>query len=172
MQLKFGLLTHAKKFLTITELTDTYVPSTVIWRYTRECCIFKLLNKAPRVRNINILFAFRCLIADILNQLKGTQKKSLNRKFQMYCGQAKGKDELKTLLASIREFISMNSFLSTSKNRDVAISFAKSGEESPAILFEIDIDTCQLTKPFADITNMSYFQTKEEVLFMLISYFE
>ncbi|CAF1385000.1 unnamed protein product, partial [Didymodactylos carnosus] len=122
----------------ITELNDTYVPPKAIWWYTRECYIYKLLNKALCVRDINMLFAFRFLITDIFNQLKKTQKKCSKKKFQVYRCQAVGKDGLKTLLASIGEFISMNSFLSTSKNRDVAISFAKSREEFQPILRGMD----------------------------------
>lgn len=69
----------------------------------------------------------------------------------------------------------MNSFLSTSINRDVAVFYLASFTSSndlQKVLFDIDADP-QLTSniPFANITSHSHFPIEEEVLTMLGSIF-
>ncbi|CAF1318991.1 unnamed protein product [Didymodactylos carnosus] len=66
----------------------------------------------------------------------------------------------------------MNSFLSTSKFKDVALIFAKCvpiSEQLQAVLFDIYIENTKRydTKPFADVTNVSYFKDEDEILFDL-----
>ena len=54
-----------------------------------------------------------------------------------------------------------NTFLSTSKNRDVSVLFAESNVSDPnlvGILFVMNIDSTQSTIPFACITDVSYFE--------------
>jgi tetratricopeptide (TPR) repeat protein len=61
----------------------------------------------------------------------------------------------------------MNSFLSTTHNRQTALSFIPQGSDRERILFEITANP-QLDgiKPFADITSLSCFPDETEVLFM------
>ncbi|CAF1382840.1 unnamed protein product [Adineta steineri] len=71
---------------------------------------------------------------------------------------------------SVGQFLSMNSFLSTSRDRSVALHFGRltpviSGVER--IIFEIEIDPRLQTKAFADITQSSYFQNEDEILIIL-----
>jgi len=64
----------------------------------------------------------------------------------------------------------MNSFLSTSHQRQIAVSFLETIEltnDIGRILFEIDIDPRQKTKPFCNIDRFSYFKSEDEVLIML-----
>ncbi|CAF2387908.1 unnamed protein product [Rotaria sp. Silwood2] len=93
----------------------------------------------------------------------------------LYRGQLMSNEELQTLKDSIGQLISMNSFLSTSTNRQLAISFLQSSTASDGlqqVLFEIKADP-QLKgiKPFANITSLSYFPGEDEVLMMLGSIF-
>ncbi|CAF1326649.1 unnamed protein product [Adineta steineri] len=71
---------------------------------------------------------------------------------------------------SVGEFLSMNSFLSTSRDRSTALKFARkiqvTGDVEP-IIFEIEIDPRLQTKAFADITQSSYFQNENEILIIL-----
>lgn len=60
----------------------------------------------------------------------------------------------------------MNGFCSTSRNRDMAMKFAKN------VLFDIEVDLKKnpgLT--FADISSNSQFREEEEVLFDLVTVF-
>ncbi|CAF1542795.1 unnamed protein product, partial [Didymodactylos carnosus] len=146
----------------IIEFEHQYVPSDAIKWYTRECCLYKLLNNGLSVRNIDMLFAFCFLIKDIYKQLETIYENTIST------------DELNRIKSTIGQFISMNSFLSTSRNQEEALFFTRSitiSETIQRILFEIDADTSFIAKPFDDIVNLSYIRQEEEVLFMLDSIF-
>ncbi|CAF1144476.1 unnamed protein product [Didymodactylos carnosus] len=68
----------------------------------------------------------------------------------------------------------MNSFLSTSRKRDVALVFADPGiitNNQKRVLFEIEVNTrIHEVKPFADVSQFSSFE-EYEILFMLGSIF-
>src|SRR5690349_15975179 len=79
-------------------------------------------------------------------------------------------DELELMKNSISEYLSMNSFLSTSRDRSIAIDFAQlvsMDDDNQPILFEIEIDPRLKTKAFADVSKMSYYENEGEVLIML-----
>jgi len=100
----------------------SYNRTKAIWWYTRESCLYRILNKALRVQNIDVLFAFRFFIRDLYNELTkehGKLKDSLNHRFiQVFRGQVISIEEFTRMKASIGEFISINSFFSASKNRE------------------------------------------------------
>lgn len=150
------------------EFQRDYVSQSSLWWYTRESFLYRLLNKALRVQNIDLLFLFRFFIRDIEEQLIQHRCASPVR---LYRGQLISKDELQTLKDSIGQYISMNSFLSTSTNRQLAVSFLESSvtsDDLQQVLFEIDTDPrLKRTKPFATITSFSYFPAEDEVLMML-----
>ena len=79
---------------------------------------------------------------------------------RVYRGQVIGNDELELMKNSIGEFLSMNSFLSTSRDRSTALHFARLTPVSDGIqriIFEIEIDPRLQTKAFADITSNKLF---------------
>ena len=140
--------------------------------YTRESFLYRLLNKALRMQDIDLLFLFRFFIRDIHEQL---QKLQCSTSIRVYQGQVITNDELQTLKVSIAQFISMTSFLSTSLDRRLASSFLTSSTSSTElqhILFEIDLDsTLPGIKPFVNITSNSFLTDEQEVLIMLGSIF-
>ena len=126
-----------------------------------------MLNKALRTQNIELLLLFRFVIADIYTQLKRNQCQS---SVKVYRGQIMSNEELNTLQHSIGEYISINSFFSTSFKRQEARYFLDDvviSNELYPVLFEIDADSNLATsRPFADITDFSDYQDEGEVLFM------
>jgi hypothetical protein len=74
--------------------------------------------------------------------------------------------EIEQLRANVNKLITMNGFCSTSRNRAMAVKFAKN------VLFDIEVD---LKKHpglvFADISSTSQFEEEEEVLFDVITVF-
>ncbi|UJR11075.1 hypothetical protein I4U23_015257 [Adineta vaga] len=91
---------------------------------------------------------------------------------RLYRGQLMSKEEFQVLQDSVGEFISMNSFLSTTLNRQVARSFLGDSNDLERVLFEINTDPrLDNIKPFANITLLSNFANEEEVLMMLGSIF-
>ncbi|CAF1293789.1 unnamed protein product [Rotaria sordida] len=159
----------------INEFESTYKSENAIWWYTRECCFYRILNKALRIQDFDMLFLLRFFITDLSKQLNKEYDRCLREMptrdiIRVYRGQAIHVNELKLIKASIGEFISMNSFLSTSLRRSTALSFVNTIElhdEIDRVLFEIDIDPRAKTKAFSNIDQLSYFKCEDEVLIML-----
>ncbi|CAF3933946.1 unnamed protein product [Rotaria sordida] len=152
----------------VSEFERHYKSKKAIWWYTRDAFLYSMLNKALRVQNTELLLLFRFVIHDIYERLK---KYQCQRPIQVYRYQPMSTDELNALRQSIGQFISINSFFSTSADRDVALRFSKrstiSNDLHP-ILFIIDADPRVVkSKPFADISSHSYFPQECEILFMV-----
>jgi hypothetical protein len=49
------------------EFKKDYVSDRSLWWYTRESCLYRLMNKALRVQNIDLLFLFRFLFEILEN---------------------------------------------------------------------------------------------------------
>ncbi|CAF1236295.1 unnamed protein product, partial [Rotaria sordida] len=152
----------------VSEFERHYQSKKAIWWYTRDAFLYSMLNKALRVQNTELLLLFRFVIRDIYERLKKHQCQDLVR---VYRYQPMSTDELNALRQSIGQFISINSFFSTSADRDVALRFLKhsaiSNDLHP-ILFIIDADPRVVkSKPFADISSHSYFPLECEILFMV-----
>jgi tetratricopeptide (TPR) repeat protein len=153
----------------VKEFSKKYSPDRSLWWYTRESFVYRMLNKALRVQNTDVLFLFRFLIVDLQQQLTNHRCSS---RVPLYRGQVMSKAEVQMLRNSVGQFISINSFLSTSTDRFVALRFLKDdSDDLEQVLFEIDADPTVTTKPFADITKLSYFQNEKEVLIMVGSIF-
>ncbi|CAF5007593.1 unnamed protein product [Rotaria sp. Silwood1] len=156
----------------VEEFDKHYSSNRAVWWYTRECFLYRLLNKALRVQNIDLLFLLRFIIRDIGQQLEINKCTSPIR---VYRAQKMSKDEIEILKNSVGEYISMNSFLSTSLNRQKARAFLYSSnltDDIEQVFFEIDADPrLNNIKAFSKINSFSYFPEEEEVLFMVGSIF-
>ncbi|CAF1595707.1 unnamed protein product [Rotaria magnacalcarata] len=154
------------------EFREDYSPEKALWWYTRESFFYKTLNAALRNQNIHIIFLFRGFISDIHRQLEANQADDTLR---VYRSQMMSSDELETLRQSCDQFISINSFFSTSTNKKQALSFLNScnvGDNLEPVLFQIDANPTLVTsKPFADVSAYSEFTDESEVLFMIGSIF-
>ncbi len=166
---------NEQEMMIIDEFEKKYKADNAIWWYTREACFYRMMNKALRVQDYDILFALRFFITDIAKQLKNEHEKFIRTSetrevLRVYRGQAIGKDELELMKNSVGEYLSMNSFLSTSRHRSTAIDFARlvsTEDGNEAIVFEIEINPRLNTKAFADVSKMSYYENEGEVLIML-----
>ncbi|CAF1493037.1 unnamed protein product, partial [Rotaria sp. Silwood1] len=117
--------------------------------------------------NIHMIFLFRQFISDIQHQLKENQVKS---PIKVYRGQMISSDELKRLKEHCAQFISMNSFISTSTDEQQArvfLNVPNSAVDLESVFFEIEADPNTVTtKPFADISQHSEHPGESEILFM------
>ncbi|CAF3132461.1 unnamed protein product [Rotaria sp. Silwood2] len=156
----------------VEEFNEHYSSNRAVWWYTRECFLYRLLNKALRVQNIDLLFLLRFFIRDIGQQLEMNKCTS---PIQVYRAQQMSTDEIEILKNSVGEYTSINSFLSTSLNRQQARAFLYSAnltDDIEQVFFEIDADPrLKNIKAFSKITSLSYFPQEEEVLFMVGSIF-
>ncbi|CAF1488341.1 unnamed protein product, partial [Didymodactylos carnosus] len=89
---------------------------------------------------------------------------------KLYRGQQITESEFDRIRTLNGEYLSINSFFSRSKSRDVALIYASilDYDNIVPILFEINIDrNVKSTKPYADIQRLSFFHDEEEILFMV-----
>jgi tetratricopeptide (TPR) repeat protein len=163
---------NAISLANLEEFKQSYSSEQAFLWYTKESFVCRLLNKSLRTQNIDLLFVFRFFIRDLYVQL---QRRKCTSPIRVYRGQVISIEELHILQNSVGQLISMNSFLSTSIDRHLALFYLGESNisvELVCILFEIDADP-QLdgVKPFANIATQSYFRNEEEVLMMLGSIF-
>jgi tetratricopeptide (TPR) repeat protein len=159
----------------IDQFQREYASDKAIFWYTKDTCFYRMLNKALRLRDFDMLFALRFFIADLANELKGEHEQQIRMStnldtFVVYRGQLVNSDELQLMQNNVGEFISMNSFLSTSRTCKAALSFLQNStaeNNNRRILFEITINPRSITKAFADIKERSSFPTEDEILIML-----
>lgn len=154
------------------EFEENYSPKNALRWYTRESFLYRILNKALRVQNIELLFLLRFFITDIHRELRDIQCQSVVR---VYRGQVLSIDEFKKIQKSTGQLISISSFFSATPDRDQALQFLNNSDilnGSQGVLFKIDADPHAVTtKPFADISSCSEFEHELEVLFMVGSIF-
>jgi tetratricopeptide (TPR) repeat protein len=138
-----------------------------------------MLNKALRFRDIDTLITFRTFIADLYQQLKVAQQETTEQSvIYVYRGQLISSEELDHIKSSVGRYVSMNSFFSTTLDRELAVFYLPcSGNvlenELHGVLFEIEVDQSVTdTKPYANISHLSSFEAEREVLFMLGSIFK
>jgi tetratricopeptide (TPR) repeat protein len=158
----------------IHEFQQNYNSARALRWYTRQSFLFRMLNKALRVQNIDILFLFRFFIYDIYQQLL---KNQCAQPIHLYRAQLLTNDELKMLKRAIGGFITMNTFLSTTIDQEVSLAYLDSMDSSDEyemhrVLFEIDADPrLNGIQPFANIIWLSYCFGQQEVLMMIGSIF-
>jgi tetratricopeptide (TPR) repeat protein len=153
---------------TVEEFEQDYTSNKSLWWYTRQSFVYRLLNKALRIQNIDILFLFRFFIRDINREL---EKHRCSSPVCVYRAQLMSKDEIQMLKDTVGEFISINSFFSTSLNRDLAIFYLTDSSFSnnlERVFFQITADPqINNTKPFSNLSSLSHFPNEDEVLFMI-----
>ncbi|CAF2119323.1 unnamed protein product [Rotaria magnacalcarata] len=150
--------------------TDYNADDAISW-YTSTSCVCKLINKALRLQDMNVIFKFRFFIADLYHQLSNLwESQSKNQvSLTVYRGQQLPVKDLDKVRNNIGSLISMTSFVSTSRTEQVANIFCGDQRSTPllAVLFEILIDPRFIVVPFADITELSCIPGEEEVLLCL-----
>jgi hypothetical protein len=162
-----------------------YEASEALKWYSSDSFAYRLLNKAIRTENIDLLFACRFFIIDLHRQLESLHKtyteliRSNNQhQFTVYHGQQMTSDDFVKLKANVGKLISINSFLSTSIDQQVALIYA--GDRTihstmKSVLFQIKINVKETSNtyqhPFADISEFSHFKEEQEVLFSLAAMF-
>ncbi|UJR34504.1 hypothetical protein I4U23_021912 [Adineta vaga] len=149
--------------------------NTIWWWYTRECFLYRLLNKALRTENIDIIFKYRFFIKDLHEKLCELHANASSDIFVVYRGQAMSIAEINVLSTNIDGLISFNTFVSTSENKNGAILFAKEAVDKRSnvepVLFEITLlqsmSSVVTSQPYANIKEWSLFKEEEEVLLSL-----
>ncbi|CAF1007421.1 unnamed protein product [Adineta steineri] len=159
----------------IEEFENTYTREKAIEWYTDECFLYKILNKALRTEDIDLLFTFRFFIIDLCSAIE--QENQLSKKkgiLTLYRGTQIPKEEFEKIKENIGKTISTNGFLSTTRNIDVSLQSSQINAELNdciSVLFQIKVNTLLKTVIFAHVGNKTLMKG-EEVLFNLNSLFK
>lgn len=153
------------ELLLLDEFENFYSPERALWWYTRESFLYRLMNKALRVLNVELLCLLGFFIRDVQRELK---KRQCMTKLRVYRCQLMSIEEIQLLKNTINKCVAINSYFSTSLTRSQALNFLDYSSDLEQVLFEIDADpNLKGVKPFADITAFSYYPDEEEILFMI-----
>ncbi|CAF1029072.1 unnamed protein product [Didymodactylos carnosus] len=171
----------------INNFAETYKPSEAIREYTRESFLYRIVNRALRTQNMEIIKKFSPFIADLNYQLHKHHQEYYHSKNHsiraVYRGQMLSVDELEYLRSvckSRNPIIKLTTFCSASLDPAVALNFALSQNDRVPCLFEIiitnkyDMEQSHDTdyrQAFADISSLSFMPHEQEVLFSLLTHF-
>ncbi|CAF3721502.1 unnamed protein product [Rotaria sordida] len=164
----------------INQFEKNYQSKDAILWYSKQSFIYKLINKALRTEDIDLLYIFRFFIGDLSKNLQYEHEKILlskEKKLNVYRGVKLNKEEFNKLKENQKKLISTNGYLSTSRRKSLALNFALKPTERidvVSILFHIQCDIKQIDKNiiFADIKQFSAYPEEEEILFDLNACFE
>ena len=120
----------------LTNSAKKYRKQSAIWWYTCACFLSEMLNRALRLMDADLMVKLGFFISDLHRQIQELHQKQFDgngssQKFIVYQGQGLEKKESEKMIASKGGLISFNSFLSTSKNRQVSLAFAESVLANP-----------------------------------------
>ncbi|CAF3860132.1 unnamed protein product [Rotaria sp. Silwood2] len=157
----------------IDEFERDFFPEHSFYWYTRDCFLYKILNKALWTPEPAILYKFRYFIRNLHQQIlvtADTQSKS-GKTFKVFRGQGMMTSEFNKLRNGIGGLLSFNNFLSTSLDRSVALGFAEPSKyllDETSILFSMNIVSGNRKCPFIVVGNLGFYQNLEqEVLFSM-----
>lgn len=158
----------------IAEFEEWYEADMAVFWYSRDTFLYRILNKALLEQDIDTLYSIRYFIKDLHLQLQELhsvvqQSTAIDT---VYRGQLmKNKEFEKRIRNNLGGFFSVNGFLSTTVDRDLASQYAGDGsrrEEEQSVLFQINIDRTINKFPYADIASISTFgETEKEILFSM-----
>ena len=168
----------------ISEFEKNYRSDDAIKWYTRDSFLFRLLNRTLRSENLAHIYQFRFILSELYTQLVELHCEYLETILDfglipyiltVYRGQLIAPKELDRLKENIGSLIAMNTFLSTSLDRNVSLMFAGDGQRRPnfeSVLFVIHIDTSTCQTAFADIKHSSWNRSEEEILITIGAIFQ
>ena len=153
-----------------------------LWWYSQNTFIYKCTNTVLRKENIPNVYTYRYIIKLLCCQLK-EQHKLFIREYQqsekktsirIYRGAYWKLEDLRLLDGIINDLISLNGFVSATRDKDTAITFIrrKPRDGCVPVLIKIDIDMInEHNVAFADISKFSASPDEREVLLSIGSVF-
>lgn len=166
---------NVKELELINQFEHEYQPNKAIYWYSKKSFISKLLNKALKIEDIDLLYKFRQYIADLSENLQHEHRRLLlsnENTFIVYRGGKLGIEEFNTLKENQGKLMSTNGYLSATHHRSLAHSFAlkpTKHNDVLSVLFEIECNTKEIGNGviFADTNQFTKHPNENEVLFDL-----
>ncbi|CAF2843797.1 unnamed protein product [Rotaria sp. Silwood2] len=160
----------------IQRIRNEYQSNNPIYHYTQSSFLFRLINQVFRLEDVENIFRFGCLLADLYKQLEKLAKKQNRNKNtiteKFYRGKRFSTEIVQQFKDHVNHLISMNGLFSTTESPDVRDIFSGSGEvqgDYHSVEFEINIEpaTTNLIRPYANVREVSAIQDDDEVLFFM-----
>lgn len=156
----------------VKQFADEYNPSSASRWYTMDTFVYRVLNKAMRVGNVQLICAYHFFIRDLYHQIESQYQlsKTKNGLIRTYRGQIINQLELAWMKEAkdLDLRLAVNPFLSTSGAREVASVFIegyKPENGCAGLMLEIELNAHTTSLPFAPIRGSSHFSDEEEILF-------
>ncbi|CAF1063376.1 unnamed protein product [Didymodactylos carnosus] len=161
-----------KELNAIDQFHKTYSKEQAIEWYMKDCFLYRILNKALRIQDIDMLFKLGFFIRDLQEELGKLQKSAttrLGRTITVYRGLEMSNKEFESTEKKVGGLLLMNSFLSTTAQEAVALRFARrlGRTDTTPVLFEMTVDTEKCRQPFSSIKAVSDFSAEEKILFSI-----
>ncbi|CAF3860924.1 unnamed protein product [Rotaria sp. Silwood1] len=159
----------------IDELAEKYEERKAIEYYTGTACLSRVVNQVCHTEDIRQIFSFRVYMSDLHNLLvshyiEGEKNGIRSCIKDVYRGKPLSGSVLQQLIDNEHGLISMNGFLSTTIDQDVALEFAGYNQQIDkgykSTLFLLTIEK-EVRRPYAYIGHCSAMQNETEVLFSL-----
>ena len=152
---------------------DDYSP---IWWYNTEPSVSIILNTALATQDIGSIIKLGFYIRALHGQIERVHAATQHMEpMTVYRGKVVSNDILQKMTENLGRLISFNSFLATTNSSDVASCYAdltQENSESKGIIFQIEIDPCVSTTPYAILDDSDRFHcVGKEVLFSMHSVF-
>ncbi|CAF1205262.1 unnamed protein product [Rotaria sordida] len=184
------MLTHCEAYYrgnpvelkNIEEFRKNYKPEDAIFWYSKQSFVYRLVNKALRTEDIDVLYTFRVYITHLRSQITSEHQqlcvecqKTKTKIIRLYRGLKMSSNDIFQMRNSIGGLISMNGFFSTSRDIEQAVKFAtkeSKRKDVAGVLLEINGTIGSDKIIFADIAQFSQFPEEKEVLFDLATVFK
>ena len=153
----------------VEDFRENYKAEHAVTWYTKPSSVFKLVNKAFRMEDIDYIYLFRSLIRNLHEQIVSLYH---GEDSKMYRGALVPTSLLQNFIDNVDQLVSMNWFMSTTRSKDIAFLFSGRGYECPGyrpVIFEFTIQDSIQSKPYAYIEEWTKIDGEEEILFTVCS---
>ena len=173
-------ITIDTEVVNVEKLKREYRDQTPIWWYTFDCFLYRMLNRALWVMDIDMVIKMGFFVKDLHHHIEQLYKKQFGSghtgdSFTVYRGHCLHTTAFNQMQEIKGGLLSFNNFLSISKDPNVSMNFARwalSNADSVGVLFVMKINPLISRTPFALVSDVSYFKKKEEeVLFSMHTVF-
>jgi tetratricopeptide (TPR) repeat protein len=139
-----------------------------------------MLNRALTTMDVDVIIKMGFFIRDLLRQIAELHAEQFDRddnppSFTVYRGQSMVKTDFDQLMKTKGGLLAFNNFLSTSKNQEISLHFAKQAQNATdlvGVLFVMKIDPSISFIPFASIKGFcDNKESDDEILFSMHSVF-
>ncbi|CAF1284004.1 unnamed protein product [Rotaria magnacalcarata] len=161
-------------------LQSAYHQKSPVWWYSKSMFLHSILNRALRLLDMEAMIKLGFFIRSLhlqLEQLHQEQSANFQQTFTVYRGQGLSQQDFQNLCDSKGGLLSFNNFLSTSKEKEVAMHFVQDSSyqstDNISVIFIMTINPSKISTsstPFAMIDEYTAIKGEKEILFTTHSF--